>query len=280
VSTDVDAGAVLLVEQLGAVRRLTLNRPSRHNALTDQLFGALLDEMRSAALDPLTSAIVIRGAGPSFSSGWDLSEKLAHTADAVGDRLALADAANRMNAVWECPLPLIAQVHGYCLAGAADLVLHCDLVVIARDARFGHPAVRSLGVPTSHMWLYRFGPLLAKHLLLTGDTIDGERAVEVGLALSAHDVAELDDVALALAERITRSNRDALVANKRVVNHGIELMGRTALQRFAQAEDVLAHQSPGAEAFRRTAGEKGLREAFRERDAAFGRGDSAGEQTP
>ena len=268
-STEGEASSVLLVEQLGAVRRLTLNRPSRHNALSGELFDALLGELRAAALDQATSAVIIRGAGPSFSSGWDLSEKLSHTADPVGDRLVLTDAAARMNSVWEFPLPLIAQVHGHCLAGAADLVLHCDLVVIARDAQFGHPAVRSLGVPTSHMWLYRFGPLLSKFLLLTGDTIDGERSVDLGLALSAHDASELDDVALALGERITRSSRDALIANKRVVNHGVELMGRTALQRFAQAEDMLAHQSPAAEAFRRTVGTKGLSEAFRERDAAF-----------
>jgi enoyl-CoA hydratase len=261
--------AVLLVEQLGAVRRLTLNRPARHNALSGAMVDALLDELRGAAGDRSTSVVVLRGAGPSFSSGWDLSEKLIHTGDPGDDRQALTDAAARMNAVWDFPLPLVAQVHGHCLAGAADLVLHCDLVLVARDARVGHPAVRSIGVPTSHMWLYRLGPLNAKHLLLTGDTVDGEQAVEIGLALSAHDAAELDDRALALAERIARSDRDALVANKRVVNHGIELMGRSALQRFAQAEDMLAHRGAGAEAFRETARTRGLNAAFRERDSAF-----------
>jgi enoyl-CoA hydratase len=266
-STGGDAERVLLVEQLGRVRRLTLNRPARHNALSSELFDRLIGQLRAAARDPETSVVVLRGAGPSFSSGWDLSEKLDHTGDLTDDRLALGDAAARMNSVWDFPLPLIAQVHGHCLAGGADLVLHCDLVLIARDARFGHPAVRSLGVPSTHMWLYRLGPLMAKLMLLSGDTIDGDQAVEHGLALSTHDAAELDDRTLGLAERIARSSRDALIANKRVVNHGIELMGRSALQRFAQSEDMLAHQGPGAQAFRETARARGLSEAFKERDS-------------
>ena len=261
--------SVLLVEQLDRVRRLTLNRPARHNALSGELFDALSAQLRSAARDRDTSVVVVRGAGPSFSSGWDLSEKLDHTGDVMDDRLALADAGLRMNSVWDCPLPVIAQVHGHCLAGAADLVLHCDLVVMARDARFGHPAVRSLGVPSTHMWLYRLGAQTAKLMLLSGDTIDGERAVELGLALSAHDAGDLDEHALALAERIARSSRDALIGNKRVVNHGIELMGRSTLQRFAQSEDMLAHQGEGAQTFRTTARDRGLSEAFRERDSAF-----------
>ena len=228
-------------------------------------------EVRSAAADRDTSAVIVRGAGRSFSSGWDLSEKLDHTSDLADDRASLQEAAARFNAIWDCPIPVIAQVHGYCLAGAADLVLHCDLVVMAHDARFGHPAVRSLGVPSSNMWLYRLGPTLAKYLLFTGDTITGDEAVEHGLAIAAHDASTLDEECLALAERVAGSSRDTLIGNKRVLNHAIELMGRSALQRFAQAEDMLAHMSPSAQAFREGARRDGLRAAFRERDARFER---------
>lgn len=257
------------VERFGAVLRLTLNRPEKRNALNTALITALVDEVTAAGRDPDTSVVVIRGAGSCFSSGWDLSEKLHGTSDLRADREAVRAAGVRMNAIFDCPLPVIAQVHGYCLAGAADLALHCDLMLVARDARFGHPAVRSLGVPSSNMWLYRAGPVVAKHLLFTGDTISGDDTARLGLALGAYDAGALEGEVLALASRIAMSSRDTLMANKRVINHGIELMGRSALQRFAQAEDLLAHLSPSADAFRDDARGAGLAAAFRKRDDPF-----------
>lgn len=259
----------LQVERSGAVERLTLNRPEKRNALSVALFDELLAELERAAADPRISVVVIRGAGACFSSGWDLSDAVAAPFDLRRDREVLRGAGRRMDAVFGCPIPVIAQVHGHCLAGAADLVLHCDLAVVARDASIGYPPVRSLGVPSSNMWLYRVGPTMARRMLLTGDTISGAEAVGCGLAVEAHDRGDLDGAALALAERIARCSRDTLMSNKRVLNHGIELMGRTALQRFAQAEDALAHCGPDAEAFRSRARDGGLRVAFAERDDAF-----------
>ena len=60
--------------------------------------------------------------------------------------------------LWDCAIPVIAQVHGNCLAGGTDLALHCDLVIAAEDARIGFPPVRSMGVPPTNMWLYHLGP--------------------------------------------------------------------------------------------------------------------------
>jgi enoyl-CoA hydratase len=113
------------------------------------------------------------------------------------------------------------------------------------------------------------GPSLAKRLLFTGDTISGDEAFDHGLATSAHPAEELDAAALDLASRIARSSRDMLMSNKRVLNMGIELWGRTTLQRFAQAEDALAHLSPDAVEFRDRAREGGLTTAFRARDEPF-----------
>jgi len=135
--------------------------------------------------------------------------------------------------------------------------------------------VRSLGTPSTNMWLYRAGPQLAKRLLFTGDVISGTEAAERGLALSAHDAATLDDDVMELAERMARSSRDMLMSNKRVLNHGIELMGRSALLRYAQSEDTLAHMSPDAEAFRQEARDAGLSKAFRTRDSRFEPGPGA-----
>jgi enoyl-CoA hydratase len=171
--------------------------------------------------------------------------------------------------VWHCAVPVIAQVHGNCLAGGTDLALHCDIVVAAEDARIGFPPVRSMGVPPTNMWLYHLGPQWTKRLLFTGDTLSGTEAASVGLVQAAVDSSELDGYTMALASRIALVGRDLLAANKRVVNYGIDLMGRAELQRFAALNDAVAHRSPDARAFTARAAEVGLKQAVRERDEAF-----------
>jgi enoyl-CoA hydratase len=179
--------------------------------------------------------------------------------------------ARQWERVWDCAIPVIAQVQGNCLAGGTDLALHCDLVVAAEDARIGFPPVRSMGVPPTNMWLYNVGPQRAKRLLFTGDTLTGTEAREVGLVVATAPADQLDRFVLELAERIALIGRDLLVANKRVVNAGLELMGRTQLQRFAALNDAIGHRAPEALAFTERIGEVGLRAAVKERDAAFER---------
>jgi enoyl-CoA hydratase len=164
---------------------------------------------------------------------------------------------------------VIAQVQGNCLAGGTDLALHCDLVVAANDARLGFPPVRSMGVPPTNMWLYHLGPQWTKRLLFTGDTVSGAQAKDIGLVVETAPPDGLDGVVLELARRMALIGRDLLIANKRVVNMGVELMGRTQLQRFAALNDAIGHRAPEAKAFTERIGAIGLRDAVRERDAAF-----------
>ena len=171
--------------------------------------------------------------------------------------------------MWHCAIPVIAQVHGNCLAGGTDLALHCDLVVASDDARIGFPPVRSMGVPPTNMWLYHVGPQWTKRLLFTGDTVSGTEAAVIGLVLTAVPESELDATVLELAERIALVGRELLTANKRVINEGVELMGRSQLQRFAALNDAIAHRSPQAREFGARAAQIGLKQATRERDAPF-----------
>jgi enoyl-CoA hydratase len=188
-----------------------------------------------------------------------------------GDVSAMLALAANWTRVWDCPIPVIAQVQGNCLAGGTDLALHCDLVVAAEDARLGFPPVRSMGVPPTNMWLYHLGPQWTKRLLFTGDTLSGTEAREIGLVVATAQPDSLDQVVLELAQRIALIGRDLLVANKRVVNTGVELMGRSQLQRFAAMNDAIGHRAPEALAFNERIGEVGLRQAVKERDAAFER---------
>jgi enoyl-CoA hydratase len=265
----------LTYEEIGRVRRITLNRPDHHNPLTPRCIREILLAVETAEGDAEARVVVIRSTGRSFSSGYgfiaqDTDPGDFPTHDALeGDVSAMVTLARQWERVWDCSIPVIAQVQGNCLAGGTDLALHCDLVVAADDARIGFPPVRSMGVPPTNMWLYNVGPQRTKRLLFTGDTLTGDEAREAGLVVASAPADQLDRVVLELAERIALIGRDLLVANKRVVNAGLELMGRSQLQRFAALNDAIGHQAPEALAFTERIGEVGLRAAVKERDAAF-----------
>ena len=267
--------STLTVEEIGRVRRLTLNRPDQHNPLTPRCIRELLAAVEEAEADADARVIIIRSTGRSFSSGYgyiaedaDPGDFPQHTA-MEGDVTAMLALGDGWARIWNCALPVIAQVQGNCLAGGTDLALHCDLVVAADDARIGFPPVRSMGVPPTNMWLYHLGPQWTKRLLLTGDTLSGTEALAAGLVVATAPLDELDQTVLDLAQRMALIGRDLLVANKRVVNMGVELMGRSQLQRFAALNDGIGHLSPEAQAFSARIAEVGLRGAVRERDARF-----------
>jgi enoyl-CoA hydratase len=262
-------------EPIGHVRRITLNRPDQHNPLTPRCVREILGAVAQAETDPDARVIVIRSTGRSFSSGYgfiaedtDPGDFAPHAA-IEGDVSAMLELAAGWTRLWDCAIPVIAQVQGNCLAGGTDLALHCDLVVAAHDARIGFPPVRSMGVPPTNMWLYHLGPQWTKRLLFTGDTISGDQARELGLVVATAAADELDATVSDLADRIALIGRDLLVANKRVVNMGVDLMGRAQLQRFAALHDAIGHRAPEAIAFSERIGQIGLREAVRERDARF-----------
>lgn len=274
----------LLVESADGVVTLTLHRPEVRNAISGSLAVAVADAVEAAAANESARVVVIRGGGTGFSAGYDLTAAYgggtgggnngASPATGVAaDARRLAWITGQWERVWHCPLPVVAQVHGHCLAGGTDLALHCDLVVVAADARIGYPPVRSLGVPPAHMWLYHLGPQWTKRLLYTGDTITGRLAAEIGFALTAVEPADLDTTVAALARRIAASGRDMLMANKAVVNHGVELMGRSQLQTLARLRDALAHQAPEARAFAELVAAEGLKAAVRRRDEPFAAGE-------
>jgi enoyl-CoA hydratase len=269
--------STITYEEIGRVRRVTLNRPDHHNPLTPRCIREILGAVDDAGADAAASVLIIRSTGRSFSSGYGFIAEDTDRGDfpmhetIEGDVSAMLALATNWSKVWDCPIPVIAQVQGNCLAGGTDLALHCDLVVAAEDARLGFPPVRSMGVPPTNMWLYHLGPQWTKRLLFTGDTLSGTEAKGIGLVVATAAANLLDQVVLDLAERIALIGRDLLVANKRVVNTGVELMGRSQLQRFAAMNDAIGHRAPEAIAFNERIGEVGLREAVKERDAAFDR---------
>lgn len=274
---------ILKYEVHDRIARITLNRPSKRNALSFNLLSQLHDALWESDEDRSVHAVILRGEGPCFSAGYDLTSfggvrGKTSTKSYRGSRRFDDDAwhlerAQRLRmAIFDMHKPVIAQVHGHCLAGGTDIALLCDMVIASNDAILGFPPARDLGALPNHMWLYLVGPQWAKRLTLTGDTITGAEAAQIGLVMKAVDANLLEGEVEALAQRLGQIDQDLLAANKRVVNLGLELMGARTLQRLAAENDARGHLAESAAGFRQTVKEKGLKAALLERDHKFGDG--------
>jgi enoyl-CoA hydratase len=268
---------VLLEEDLGPVRRLTLNRPEVLNALSSDLVDRLSDALGRAAEDDTCRVLVIRGAGRAFCAGYDLKEEAERQAregppDAAAWRTDLQHSMGRMLELFDHPKPVIAQVHGYCLAGGCDLMMMCDLGVASDDALFGEPEIRfGSGVVTMVMpWLV--GARKAKELLLTGeDRISADEALRLGLVNRVVSPDRLEEDTLDLARRIAVLDPVGVSLTKRAINRAWEAAGfREALQANVDIDAVIeAAEVPERKEFNRIRAERGLKAAIEWRDARF-----------
>ncbi|WP_134323730.1 enoyl-CoA hydratase-related protein [Cumulibacter soli] len=264
---------LLIDEPLSKVRRLTLNRPQKRNALNDELRGSLFDAIREADRDPDISVIIIRGGGPCFSAGYDLS---AGGNNGVERSIAKVDGwwsrhvVNNWFEMWDMATPIIAQVHGYCLAGGTELATACDLVYVAEDAAIGYPPVRLMSPPDMQWQTWMMGLRHGMEALLTGDSMTGIEAAERGFANRAHPLDELDDAVLAVAERITKVPLDLLALNKRSAHRAMEAMGiRHGIRNGADIQAMGFHQ-PASQEYMKSFKEKGVSAALSDRDRQFG----------
>lgn len=254
------------------VRRLTLNRPTKRNALSYALRAQLFELLREADADPVINVIIIRGAGPSFSAGYDLAQDKSETppwpistADGAWARHVLTGWFEMM----DMATPIIAQVHGFCLAGGTELATACDLVYVAHDAQVGYPPVRSMSSPDMAWHAWMLGMRRAMEAMLTGDSMTGDEAVASGFANRAFPVDKLDAEVLAIAERVAKVPADLQALNKRVVHRAMEAMGmRDGMRATADINALGFHQRASKEYFAKFAG--GVTQALDARDSSFG----------
>jgi enoyl-CoA hydratase len=250
------------------VRRLTLNRPTKRNALSYALRTQLFELLR----DPAINVIIIRGAGPSFSAGYDLAQDKSEmppwpisTADGAWARHVLTGWFEMM----DMATPIIAQVHGFCLAGGTELATACDLVYVAHDAQVGYPPVRSMSSPDMAWHAWMLGMRRAMEAMLTGDSMTGDEAVAAGFANRAFAAEKLDAEVLAIAERVAKVPADLQALNKRVVHRAMEAMGmRDGMRATADINALGFHQRASKEYFAKFAG--GVTQALDARDSSFG----------
>ena len=254
------------------VRRLTLNRPTKRNALSYALRAQLFEQLREADADPAINVIIVRGAGPSFSAGYDLAQDKSETppwtistADGAWARHVLTGWFEMM----DMATPIIAQVHGFCLAGGTELATACDLVYVAHDAQVGYPPVRSMSSPDMAWHAWMLGMRRAMEAMLTGDSMTGDEAVAAGFANRAFAAEKLDAEVLAIAERVAKVPADLQALNKRVVHRAMEAMGmRDGMRATADINALGFHQRASREYFAKFAG--GVTQALDARDSSFG----------
>ncbi len=222
---------ILVDDPRPQIRRITLNRPEKRNPLSNALRGELFDALEQADQDPEIAVMIIRGAGPSFSAGYDLKSDVRegqpfYTASGLGNwPRHVVEGCFRM---WDLGKPIIAQVHGYCLAGGTELATGCDLVYVAEDAQIGYPPVRAMSPPDNQFYPWIVGMRRAMEMMLTGDSISGLEAVACGFANRAFPAVALEDAVLEIAARVARIPPDIQQINKRAVHRQMEAMGLRA----------------------------------------------------
>ena len=221
-----DAESVLLRETTPWGVRLTLNRPAKLNALSAELVDALSVAIDDAAADPDIRVVAIAGAGRAFCSGFDLSEEVASEIEGpvAWRELLAADVAATLR-VLDCPKPVIAQVHGYALAGGLELAMACDLVVAAQGTRLGEPEIRYGSAPVTLLMPYLIGQKRTRELLLTGDLIDAETAERWGLVNRVVPEDQLASEVDALADRLARTPPAVMGPTKRMLNRAMDAAG-------------------------------------------------------
>lgn len=277
----------IIYETQNGRARITLNRPDKLNALSLAMQAELSEALWEADNDCAVHAVILRGAGRAFCAGYDLSgvdndvpvsrvsdpEKSYRGHRSLDDDAWQLERAQRYRmALFDMHKPVIAQVHGYCLAGGMDLALLCDMIIAADTATFGFPPARDLGALPNNLWMYNCGPQWAKRLLMTGDTVTGAEAQSIGLVMKAVSSEAIEGEVEGLTDRMALIDPELLSANKRIVNLAMELMGARTLQRLAAENDVRGHNTRAADRFRASVEEKGLKATLRDRDAKFGDG--------
>ena len=265
---------VLETDTDGRVGILTFNRPRVLNAFDPALIAETVRAMGSFQADPTINAIVVRGSGRAFSAGFDLKASAAKGSLTNEEwREVIETDFDFIMQFWDCEKPTIAAVHGYCLAGAFELALACDITVAAEGTRFGEPEVRFGSGIVAMLLPWVTGPKQAKELLLSGsDQISAARALEIGIVNHVVPAGLEFTKAMEIARDIAAAAPSSVRMTKRAINRSYEIAGMRQALLAAVDTDIFIESSGGPERdeFNRIRKEQGLKAALAWRDARFG----------
>ncbi len=267
------AAPVVECEIRAGVAWLTISRPKKINALSSAVVRALTEHVRAFQTDDRVRVIVLRGAGANFSVGYDIAEEvevgLARPEDWHG---ALSNNVGLSMAVWASHKPTIAAVDGWCLAGACELAMACDLIVATDRAQFGEPEIRFGSGPVTLLMPFVLGQKKTMELLLTGDTIPAAEAERLGMINRVVAPEALESTVDLLAQKIALTPLVTLRLTKIALTRAYEAMGlRNAVNvNLDLAATLNAAQAPEKTEFVTRVREQGLRKALDYRDSRYG----------
>jgi enoyl-CoA hydratase len=283
---------VVLYEERDTLGIITLNRPERLNTLNEAVIQGIADAIDAAAASREVRAVIIRGAGRTFTAGYDLNPRdgerptederrrrrrydapspapRAGAWDPVRDLAFMGHNMRRFMKLWECPKPVIAQVHGYALGGGTDLLLCADLIFMAEDAVIGYPPSRVYGTPTTMLWVYRLQLEHAKQFLLSGEEIDAATAYRIGLVSHVVPLDRLAEETERYAMRFRHIPGNQLALNKLLINQAYENMGLRTTQLLGTFFDGVTRHTEEAYRWVEDFKTLGFRETIRRRDGPF-----------
>jgi enoyl-CoA hydratase len=257
----------------GHVAVLAFARERVLNAFDSTLIDEVNAAMAGFAADEAVRAVLVHGKGRAFSAGFDLKESSASAQASVEQwRVVLERDFDFIMQFWDHPKPTVAAVHGFCLAGAFELALACDLTVAAEGTRFGEPEVRFGAGIVAMLLPWSVGPKRAKELILTGtDGVSAEEALAMGAVNRVVPADAVLDQGLRLAKQIAAAAAPAVCASKRAINRTYDIMGMRQALLAALETDILISAGSGPEKaeFNRIKREQGLKAALAWRDAKF-----------
>jgi len=261
----------LLVRAEQSVGEIIINRPEVSNAMGDQTIREIADAYQELDANAGVKVIILSGKGRGFCSGHDLAGKSAPKPETVlGDVDLLLSQNFRLLELYEGNTPIIAKVHGYCLGGAVELVLHCDLSVASEPCKFAHPAIRGAGgSPNALIYPFALGFSKAKEYLWVTPELNGIEAAQWNLVNRAVPESELDEFVNTWALRIASMPVDNIRLMRRGLRRLLDRAGFREAVELGADLDAFGHTGPATKRWRAMVAEKGLKEAMRLRDTPF-----------
>ena len=263
---------LVLYDTRGPAAWITLNRPEKLNAISRAMVDDLHEVLALALADDAVKIVVLTGAGKAFSAGYDIAEEVADGISGADEwRDALARDVGIAMELWAFPKPTIAAVRGWCLGGACELAMACDLIVTADDARFGEPEIRYGSGPVALLMPFLLGEKKTNELLFTGDTVDAAEAHRIGLVNRVVPGDELEQAVAELVRKIAPTPLTTLRLTKLALTRAYEAMGlRAAVSANLDLSAILnSVDSPEQEEFDRIVAEQGLKAALAWRDTRY-----------
>ena len=254
------------------ILQLTFNRPEKLNAFNRELVRETIAAFELAEADDEVQLIIVTGAGRAFSAGYDISgARGEQERSPYGWRLHQRENLTFSLQPWQVSKPVIAMINGYCLAGACEFALLCDLRVASEQATFGEPEIRfGAGAPILITpWIV--GLTKAKELLYTGDTMDAHEALRLNMINKVVPHEKLEEETYKLARRILKIAPENVRLTKQAINKTYELMGlKQALEYNVEVVTIMENTETEVQrTFNQIKQEKGLRAALDWRDARF-----------